>query len=266
MKRLLFLGLFFMCIHILPGYTETYQHKFRELTPLEKEAFDTLKKKFTGELLDAELKTLNELAKSNEYKDFLAKVHPDASLPSEYAEIVTADGQIVDGTLYQILPPKERYLKYYAEQFGVQTLNEVTTLEHFMVHYQEAGNWIFKAVKRGGDTPEYLRTQGPRTGAPLGRSLAFHAMMKHRFGIKIKEKPDTSTIPQIMHVFNFPLTGLTSELMDADVHWIQTLFEKHGKSDGILWIALQNPGIFNRILYAFTTDKTFLKFIYESSE
>lgn len=266
MKRYLLLSLCVMCIHILNGYTETYQHEFRELTPLEKEAFDTLKKEFPGERLDTELKTLNEIAESNTYKNFLAKAHPDASLPPEYAKIVTEDGQIVDGKLYKILPPKERYLTYYTEQFGVQTLDEVTTLEHFIVHYEETGKWIFKAVKRGGDTPEYLRTQGPRRGGPLGRSSAFHAMMKYRFGIEINERPDMSTIPQIMHVFDFPLTGLTSELLDADVRWIQFLFEKHGKSEGILWVALQNPRIFNRILYAFTTDKTFLKFIYDPSE
>ena len=266
MKRFLLLSLFFMCLYILHGYTETYQHEFRELTPLEKEAFDTLKKEFPGELLDAELKTLNELAKSTEYKNFLGKAHPNASLPPEFAEVANADGQIVDGTLYKILPPKERYLTYYTEQFGVQTLDEITTLEHFIVHYEETGKWIFRAVKRGGDTPEYLRTKGPQRGGPLGRSSAFQAMMKHRFGIEIKEKPDMSNIPQIMQVFDFPLTGLTFELMDADVHWIQSLFDKYGKSEGILWIALQNLGIFNRILYAFTTDKTFLKFISEPSE
>ncbi len=266
MKRFLLLCLLFSCIHTLQGYTETYEHERREFTPLEKETFDTLKKEFSNELLDAELKTLNELAKSNTYKDFLTKAHPEASLPPEFAEIVTEDGQVVDSTLYEILPPKERYLTYYTEQFGVQTLDEVTTLEHFIIHYEETGKWIFKAVKRGGDTPEYLRTKGPRRGGPLGRSPAFKAMMKYRFGIQIKEKPDMSTIPQIMQVFNFPLTGLTSELMDADVRWIQALFEKHGKSEGILRVALQNPRIFNRILYAFTTDKTFLKFIYEPNE
>ncbi len=266
MKRFLFLSLLFSCIYTFPGYTKTYEHEHREFTSLEKETFDTLKEDFSNELLDAELKTLNELARSNTYKNFLIKAHQDASLPPEFPKIVDADGQIVDDTLYKILPPKERYLTYYTEQFGVQTLDEVKTLEHFIVHYEETGKWIFKAVKRGGDTPEYLRTEGQQRGGPLGRVPAFQAMMKHRFGIEINERPDMSNIPQIMSVFDFPLTGLTSELIDADVRWIQSLFEKHGKSEGILWVALQNPRIFHRILYAFTTDKTFLKFIYDPSE
>ena len=266
MKRFLLFCLLFSCIYTLPGYPEIYEHEHREFTPLEKETFDALKNEFSNELLDAELKTLNELARSNTYKNFLIEAHPEASLPPEFPEIVDADGQIVDDKLYKILPPKERYLTYYTDQFWVQTLDEVTTLEHFIVHYEETGKWIFKAVKRGGDTPEYLRTEGHQRGGPLGRSPAFQAMMRHRFGIEIKEKPDMSNLPQIMSVFDFPLTGLTSELIDADVRWIQALFEKHGKSEGILRVALQNPGLFNRILYAFTTDKTFLKFIYEPGE
>ena len=125
MKRFLLICLLFSCIYTLQGYTETYEHERREFTLLEKETFDTLKKEFANELLDAELKTLNELARSNTYKNFLIKAHPDASLPPKFSKIVNADGQIVEDTLYKILPPKERYLTYYTEQFGVQTLDEV---------------------------------------------------------------------------------------------------------------------------------------------
>lgn len=85
----------------------------REPTPLEEETFARLKKKFPGEVLDENLKNLHELAESSEYKNFLAEAYPDASLPPEFAEIVNAEGPLVDDTLYRIRPPKTlSYLLY----------------------------------------------------------------------------------------------------------------------------------------------------------
>ena len=87
-------------------------------------------------------------------------------------------------------------------------------------------------------------------------------MLKRRLGIE--------TTGQLAHLDwriigrVFPLILLTGHAhLDEDVRWIKTLFEKHGQSDGSLRIAVQDPILFYRILYAFSTHDTFLKCLYD---
>ncbi len=248
------------------AFAAEQMHDTREPTLLEEETFARLKNKFPGEILDETLKDLHELAESSEYKNFLAEAYPDASLPPEFAEIVNAEGPLVDDTLYRIRPPKKRYLTYYTEHFGVQTPEAVRDAEHFIVHHEVMGMWIHYAIKHGGDIPAYLRTQGPRLSgrakAKLVRTPQFKEMMKHRFDIEILGRPDAQTSVQMMPVYQLPLLVLTRACIAADIHWIQAVFEKHGTSDGILWIALQYPALLSRIRYAFLTAKTFLHFVH----
>ena len=139
----------------LLAHAERFDHDIRELTPSEKQTFDALKKKFPGDLLDAELKTLRQLIESTAYKDFLTKTYPDAKLPPYFAEALPPYKHI----LYKIQPPKERYQTYYTRHFGVQNLEDVTETEHFMVHYEVTNKWIFAAIKSPEIHPStYVRT------------------------------------------------------------------------------------------------------------
>ena len=271
LQKLAMFSFFFVCCLVLQVHAAPPSRALRDLTALEKEAFDTLKKKFPGEILDADLKTLHELAESSEYKKFLADAYPGASVPPEFVEVLNAEGPLVDDTLYKIRPPKERYLTYYREHFGVEKVDEVTDTEHFLIHYEVTSKWLFDMMKRGGATPFYARTNGfvlgGRVTGTLVTSPPYKEMVKRRFDIEIKDKPDMSNLPQLMRAINFPLVGLVKlELLVVDVGWIKALFEKYGKSEGLLWIAIQDPALFSQIRYAFTTDKTFLKSIYEPNE
>lgn len=245
-------------------------HNTREPTALEAETFVILKKKFPREILTANLKELHELAEASEYKNFLKKAYPNASLPPAFVGSVNVSGPLVDDTLYRILPSKKHYLTYYTEYFQVQTPDEVNDAEHFIVHHEVTGKWIYEAIKRSGDTPAHIRTEGIRlTGrekAKLVQTVPFKEMMKRRFGIEIQGKPDVRTSVEMMPVYEVPTLRLASVQLAADIHWMQALFEQHGASDGIIWIALQDPALFSRIRYAFTTDKTLLHFISKSSE
>ena len=243
-------------------HAEKFDHDIRELTPAEKQTFNALKKKFPGGILDAELKTLHQLIESTEYKDFLTKTYPDAILPPYFAEALQPHIQ----RLYKIRPPKERYRTYYTQHFGVQKLDAVTETEHFMVHYEVTNNWIFKAIKLSGDTPEYLRPKGPLSGAPLHKVPPFTEMMNRRFNTEYTDQIDPATYGAIFRNFSSPMFLVAFELLDADVRWIQAIFEKHSRSDTLLYIALQNPALISRIRAAFTTDKTFLKFVYAPHE
>lgn len=90
--------------------------------------------------------------------------------------------------------------------------------------------------------------------------------MKRRFDIEIVERPTVPTIAKMMPVYMSPLSRLRDVRLIADTRWMQSVFERHGTSDGIIWIALQDPALFSRIRYAFTTAKTFLHFVYTTPD
>ena len=77
----------------------------REPTPLEADTFAHLKKKFSGEILTADLKPLHAVGESEAYKKFLAKTHSEPAMPQAFAEIVNASVSVGDHTLYTRLPP-----------------------------------------------------------------------------------------------------------------------------------------------------------------
>jgi len=90
--------------------------------------------------------------------------------------------------------------------------------------------------------------------------------MNRRFKTELIGQFDAATYRAIFRNFSMPLYLITYELLDADVRWIQAHFEKYGRSDSLLYIALQHPALLIRIHAAFTTDKTFLKFVYAPHE
>ena len=91
-------------------------------------------------------------------------------------------------------------------------------------------------------------------------------MMNRRFNTELTGEFDQATYFAIFRNFAQPLYPIADELLAADVRWIQVLFEKYGRSDSLLYIALQQPALLNRIHATFTTDKTFLKFVYAPRE
>ena len=111
-----------------------YLHEDREPTALEQAAFTRLRQQFPGDILDANLETFRRLAKSPEYLAFLAEAYPDAAPVKAFETIVDFE-KIIN----RILPPKERYLSSYWEQLGVDSVNEITAAEHFLVHFEVTG-------------------------------------------------------------------------------------------------------------------------------
>ena len=234
------------------------KHEDREPTALEKETFDLLKKKFPGEILDENLKTVHELAESLEYKTFLEKAYPDAKPIPAFAEIIN-----FEEVIHKKLPPKERYLTYYTEQFFVQTPDEVTDAEHFLVHHQATGTWIYHAIIQGNDTPkrtEGLRLPSRNTAKLMGTPL-YRKMLDDRFGIDPNEEMRLIMRMVVVHV-KIPILNMTKTHLVTDAQWIASLLERHGTTDGMLWVALQDPILFERIRYAFTTDRTFLAYVH----
>lgn len=238
-----------------------YLHEDREPTALEQAAFARLRQKFPGDILDANLQTFRKLAKSPEYLTFLAAAYPDAAP-------VKAFGAIIDfeKIINRILPPKERYLPFYREQFNVASVDEVTAAEHFLVHFEVTGAWMHSAYKEGGDLPNSERNgefvPSPRTGPRLMATSAAREMLERRFGIDATRKLTGAEYTLLIRYFKMPLLSVAETHRAEDRRWIKAVFEKHGTAEGSLWIALQDPLLFNRIFYAFTTDETFLTYVY----
>ena len=104
MKRLMLLCLLFFIagVSVRSDITE-YKHEDREPTKLEKQTFDILKKKFTGELLDKNLETLHLLSDSDEYVNFLSKKYPEHAPFTAFQDFY-----------YTVLPPRRILLQIFS--------------------------------------------------------------------------------------------------------------------------------------------------------
>jgi len=233
----------------------------REPTPLQKETFAILKKEFPGEILTETLGTLDALADSPAYKNFLVKAFPMIRPIPAFEEIVN-----FDEVIYSRLPPKERYLTYYTEQFGVQTPDDVSDTEHFLIHYEATETWMREAIERSNDIPIFDRPGGlslaSRTSPSFMKTTLFREMMETRFGINPEGQMSPEIMSKVIRHIRIPILQMTKAQMTTEARWVHTLFEKHGTAEGMLWVALQDPILFERIRYAFTTNTTFMKYVY----
>ena len=217
---------------------QKYKHEDRALTAREKETFDILKKEFPGKLLDAKLKTLRALADSREYINFLGKTYPNLA---PFRDMVDFD--------QKVMPPKDRYLKFCQDYLNIKTAAEITDDEQFVIHHIATSSWAGEASQRGKDKLPELQSGKPYR---LGPVMAFKPIGKE---ILKRRAADNAAFAALL---------ITAQAhLNEDVRWIKALFEKYGKSDGCLRIAVQDPMLFYRILYAFSTDKTFLKCLYD---
>ena len=228
-----------------------YKHEARELTGLERQTVTALKKRFRGELLDMDLKTLRELSDSDEYVNFLSKRYP------EYAPFTT-----FQDTFYKVPPPKQLYFDFFfKKQFDVQTIEEVGDDEFFIAYAYMAAYWTMGAYERGGDTSPVQRLNSCcRIGQYiLAKTPEGREFLEQRLGVD----PNTKHVPWLLILDTFePLLWLAAPIREEDGRWIKSLFAKYGQSEGMLRLAVQDPMLFDRILYAFSTDTTFLRWLY----
>ncbi len=240
-----------------------YTDSIPEPTALEKKTSDILRKLFPGEILDKDLKTVHKLAASPEYHAFLAEAYPNAKAIQGFEEIVNFEDPV-----NKILPPKDHYLPFYTEHFRVETGAEVEDTEHFLVHREVTDGWVDRAIKRGADKPireHDIRLQLP-SKAKFMRSPLFRKMLETRFGINAEVEMSGWLMTQIIRDYNMPILNMVEVQLTADAERIRGLFEKHGNvDDGLLWVAIQYPLLFHRIRSAFSTDTTFLNYVYYNS-
>lgn len=257
MKFLPIFCFFFLLVSscfVMAAENMEYKHVDRSPTVLEKETFAALKKKFPGIIIDKNLKTLREISESQEYLNFLSEKYPHLK-PVESFEIIDK----------KIVPPKALYFKFFNEQFLIPTLEEVQDDEQWFVHRIMTTRWAFEACKRGNQSI-YVRPTGQNRKGVLLNPIG-NKVIERRLGFSPKKKYTQSLEDQqelrILVLLDQPLFTLVWVHLDEDVRWLKMLFEKHGRSNGMLWAIIQDPILFDRILYTFATDKAFLKFLYD---
>ena len=229
-----------------------YKHVDRSLNVLEQKTFDILKEKFPGEVIDGGLKTLREISKSQEYLDFLSEKYPYLK-PVESFEIIDK----------KVVPPKTLYFKFFNETLLIPTLEEVQGDEQWVVHRIMTTKWAFYGAKRGNQSI-YVRPNGQDRKGHIFKMPLGDTVIERRLGIKPKKNytQDQEEF-RILVLFDQPLFTLAQVHLDEDTRWLKTLFAKHGRSDGMLWAIIQDPILFDRILYTFATDIAFLKCAYD---
>lgn len=233
------------------GILPEYRHEDRELTRLERETVAQLKERFRHELLDMGLITLRELSDSDEYINFLSKKYP------EYAPFTT-----FQDFFYKVPPSKQLYFdRFFKERLDVQRIEDVGDDEFFIAYAYMAAYWTMGAYERGGDESPIRRLNSScRIGQYiLAKTPEGRKFLERRLGID----PTTKHVPWIRILDTFePLLWLATPIREEDGRWIKSLFAKYGQNDGILHLVVQDPMLFDRILYTFSTDTTFLKWLY----
>lgn len=229
-----------------PEEKTDYTHKERKLSRLEKETFDRLKKQFPRELLNPQLETLRELADSDEYVNFLSQKYPKLAPFTTFHDV-----------FYKVLPSKELYFNiFFNKHLQIQKIEEVTDDDLFIAYAYTAGHWKYSARKKGMQIGGHRNR--PRDGERVLTTPKGRKMMEHRLGMDATENLDWRIALTAFQA----LIPFSAKLLEADLHWIKSLFEKHGESDAILRIAVQDPMLLDRILYTFSTDEPFKKWIY----
>ena len=248
----LYLLVSFICGLFSIDTSPEYRHEDRELTKFERQAIALLKKKFDYPLLDTELKTLRELSDSDEYVNFLSKKYPEQAPFTTFKDC-----------FYKIRPPKELYFEvFFKKQLDVQRIEDVGDDELFIAYAYMAAYWTLGAYERGGDQSPVQRLNSCyRIGqyilakTPEGREFLYR-----RLGID----PTTKHVPWLLILDTFePLLWLATPIREEDGRWIKSLFDKYGRYEGMLRLAVQDPMLLDRILYTFSTDTTFLRWLYD---
>ena len=214
--------------------------KVSEPSVLQTETFALLKKKFPGQMLDAEFKTLWKLAESQEYLNFLSQSHPGATSFKTF-----------EAFNQTVVYPKERYFKFFQKQFNVKNVEEINDEEQPLIHNLANSVWRLHARELHGEKIGEVTLMGI-----VGKMLmdkAFHNWAVQR-GIIENNKVGTTFVGFSLHFMIF-----VSHNQKADSKQVKTLLKTHGRDNGLLWLTLREPILFGRILANFTDTDIFVK-------
>ncbi len=201
--------------------------------PTPEDTFEKLKTLFPKPIFDAEFTTLGEVTTAKTYLDFLTQEYrtekPFKTLAA-YLDVAQ--------------PDPERYTPFLKEFIKNPNEKDIAIMHQITLQFRCA-NALQYQMLLGGNVLE-----------------AIFAVLEKKLGI-LNEKN-----VKAWRKLHFPEEHFVSTIDDfvreterTDTLFIQEQFEKHGKNDGILWVALRNPALTAEILNNFTNTDAFLKWI-----
>ena len=214
--------------------------KETKLSASQQEIFSFLKKEFPGELLSDEFRTLRNLSEHPRYLTYLSVTYAAENPFKKFEQFEQ-----------NVLPPKERYLKYFQAHLNVQNVDEITDEEHAIFHKMSEQLWKLDVQQLHGQE--------------MNRAAMMPFLMKTLMNKEVQEWMVQRRIitqehagPQIGQFFlHLILFNLDIVIDDAEI--TKTLLETHGQNEGLIRLAIQKPLLFGRILSSFTDTDIFLK-------
>ncbi len=203
------------------------------IKPTPEETFEKLKTLFPKPIFDEEFTTLGEVTTTKTYLDFLTQEYrtekPFKTLAA-YLDVAQ--------------PDPERYTPFLKEFIKNPNETDIAIMHQITLQFRCANAMQYQMLL-GGNVLE-----------------AIFAVLEKKLGI-LTEKDVKAWRKLHFPEENFVSTidNFVRETERTDTLFIQEQFEKHGKNDGILWVALRNPALTAEILNNFTNTDAFLKWI-----
>lgn len=218
---------------------ETPNIRENKLSASEQKIFTLLKTEFPGELLRDEFKTLRKLSEHKRYLNYLSETYA-AEKPFKKFEQFPKN----------VLPPKERYLKYFQEHFNVKNVDEITEREHAIFHQLSEQLWKIDVQQLHGEemTPDAMM---PFLMKGIMNKDVQEWMVQRKIVTQENAGPQIGQFLLSLMVFNL-------DIVIKDIEGTKTLLETHGQNDGLIRLAIQKPLLFARILSSFNDTDVFL--------
>ena len=202
--------------------------------PTPEDTFAKLKMLFPKPILDGDFSTLGEVTASKTYLDFLTQEYqtekPFKTLP-EYLNVAPP-------------PDPERYKSYLKDLIGKPNEEDVAIVHQMTVRFRCANARMYQNLHDGAAVKAILGLLEKKLSvleeAPMKAWLALHF-------------PNGD--------FFKDFDNFVTETEREDTLLIQEQFEKHGKDDGLLWLALRHPILTAEILNNFTNTVVFQEWI-----
>ena len=199
--------------------------------PTPEDTFAKLKTIFPRPIFDEEFTTLVEVTASNTYLEFLTQEYRTEQPFSTLDEFLNAAP-----------PDPERYRSFLKEFINKPNEEDIAIVHQMTLRYRCANAILYRMLHAGNIVKAILDVLEKKLSvleeAPTKAWLELHFPNRNFFE-------------------NFE--SFVTETEKVDVLLIQEQFEKHGKNDGILWLALRNPALTAEILSNFTNTDVFLK-------
>ena len=206
--------------------------------PTPEDTFGKLKTLFPRPIFDADFTKLGEVTTSKTYLDFLTQEYrtkkPFKTLV-EYLDVAA--------------PDPERYKPFLKEFINKPNEEDMVIVHQITLKYRCANVILYQMI-HGGNEENIIK--------------AILAVLEKKLSA-LENAPTKAWME--MHLphpdqgkeFFAALEHFVNETERKDALLIQEQFAQHGKDDGLLWLALRNPGLTAEILNNFTNTDVFLK-------